>query len=187
MTYYYGNAPWILLKKDSLLSTCIDRLMKCQIIGWSCLSNKNDSNVRFRRQTYGSCWCVNWWIRPNHYHTLYLIFDFSTFFAILNCPTVLVTFVIWTVRDSLTGLVLFLDDGNYQFNLDPPWKMWNTFGNWRTVGYFNYAMSVIIENAMVMRKGKITDILQKNDFVVRYQGGNNAGHTVVVGETPSFI
>ncbi|MFA5880406.1 MAG: adenylosuccinate synthase [Candidatus Margulisiibacteriota bacterium] len=32
-------------------------------------------------------------------------------------------------------------------------------------------------------KGKITDILAaKVDMVVRYQGGNNAGHTVVVGE-----
>ncbi len=32
-------------------------------------------------------------------------------------------------------------------------------------------------------KGKITDLLAKEaDFVVRYQGGNNAGHTVVVGE-----
>jgi len=30
-------------------------------------------------------------------------------------------------------------------------------------------------------KGKITDILAKNaDYVVRYQGGNNAGHTIVV-------
>jgi len=32
-------------------------------------------------------------------------------------------------------------------------------------------------------KGKITDFLaEKADVVVRYQGGNNAGHTVVVGE-----
>ena len=32
-------------------------------------------------------------------------------------------------------------------------------------------------------KGKITDILAENtDYVVRYQGGNNAGHTVVVGD-----
>jgi adenylosuccinate synthase len=32
-------------------------------------------------------------------------------------------------------------------------------------------------------KGKITDMLaEKADLVVRYQGGNNAGHTVVVGE-----
>lgn len=32
-------------------------------------------------------------------------------------------------------------------------------------------------------KGKITDILaEKVDMVVRYQGGNNAGHTVCVGE-----
>jgi len=32
-------------------------------------------------------------------------------------------------------------------------------------------------------KGKIIDILSKDaDYVVRYQGGNNAGHTVVVGE-----
>ncbi|MDA8234373.1 MAG: adenylosuccinate synthase [Clostridia bacterium] len=32
-------------------------------------------------------------------------------------------------------------------------------------------------------KGKITDFLAENaDLVVRYQGGNNAGHTVVVGE-----
>ncbi|MFC1753494.1 adenylosuccinate synthase [Thermoproteota archaeon] len=31
-------------------------------------------------------------------------------------------------------------------------------------------------------KGKITDILaKKTDYVIRYQGGNNAGHTVVVG------
>ncbi len=32
-------------------------------------------------------------------------------------------------------------------------------------------------------KGKITDVLSaKSDYVVRYQGGNNAGHTVYVGE-----
>ncbi|PIP19742.1 MAG: adenylosuccinate synthase [Candidatus Omnitrophica bacterium CG08_land_8_20_14_0_20_41_16] len=32
-------------------------------------------------------------------------------------------------------------------------------------------------------KGKIVDILsQKVDYIVRYQGGNNAGHTVVVGD-----
>jgi len=31
-------------------------------------------------------------------------------------------------------------------------------------------------------KGKITDLLgQKCDYVVRYQGGNNAGHTIIVG------
>jgi adenylosuccinate synthase len=31
-------------------------------------------------------------------------------------------------------------------------------------------------------KGKITDLLSKSaDMVVRYQGGVNAGHTVVVG------
>lgn len=44
-------------------------------------------------------------------------------------------------------------------------------------------------------KGKLTDFLADNmDFVVRYQGGNNAGHTVVIGEktfrlhlTPSGI
>jgi adenylosuccinate synthase len=31
-------------------------------------------------------------------------------------------------------------------------------------------------------KGKVTDLLAAdNDFVVRYQGGNNAGHTIVVG------
>ena len=33
-------------------------------------------------------------------------------------------------------------------------------------------------------KGKITDILaEESDYVVRYQGGNNAGHTVCVGES----
>jgi adenylosuccinate synthase len=33
-------------------------------------------------------------------------------------------------------------------------------------------------------KGKITDILAEDmDYVVRYQGGNNAGHTVVVGDS----
>ena len=32
-------------------------------------------------------------------------------------------------------------------------------------------------------KGKITDMLAGQvDLVVRYQGGNNAGHTVVVGD-----
>ena len=32
-------------------------------------------------------------------------------------------------------------------------------------------------------KGKVIDILSKNvDYIVRYQGGNNAGHTVVVGD-----
>ncbi len=32
-------------------------------------------------------------------------------------------------------------------------------------------------------KGKVTDFLaKKSDLVVRYQGGNNAGHTVVVGD-----
>ena len=32
-------------------------------------------------------------------------------------------------------------------------------------------------------KGKIIDILSKDvDYVVRYQGGNNAGHTVVIGD-----
>ena len=32
-------------------------------------------------------------------------------------------------------------------------------------------------------KGKLIDILgQKSDLTVRYQGGNNAGHTVVVGD-----
>jgi len=32
-------------------------------------------------------------------------------------------------------------------------------------------------------KGKITDLLSKEmDIVARYQGGNNAGHTVVIGE-----
>ena len=31
-------------------------------------------------------------------------------------------------------------------------------------------------------KGKITDLLAEHtDIVVRYQGGNNAGHTVIVG------
>ena len=32
-------------------------------------------------------------------------------------------------------------------------------------------------------KGKATDLLgSRVDYVVRYQGGNNAGHTVVVGD-----
>ena len=31
-------------------------------------------------------------------------------------------------------------------------------------------------------KGKITDLLgQKAELVVRFQGGNNAGHTIIVG------
>ncbi|MFO7700944.1 MAG: adenylosuccinate synthetase, partial [Acidimicrobiia bacterium] len=32
-------------------------------------------------------------------------------------------------------------------------------------------------------KGKITDLFARGaDLVVRYQGGNNAGHTIVVGD-----
>ena len=32
-------------------------------------------------------------------------------------------------------------------------------------------------------KGKATDLLgERVDYVVRYQGGNNAGHTVVIGD-----
>ena len=32
-------------------------------------------------------------------------------------------------------------------------------------------------------KGKIIDILSRDaDYIVRYQGGSNAGHTVVVGD-----
>ena len=32
-------------------------------------------------------------------------------------------------------------------------------------------------------KGKITDVLSaKSDYVVRFQGGDNAGHTVYVGD-----
>ncbi len=37
-------------------------------------------------------------------------------------------------------------------------------------------------------KGKIVDLLAKNaDYVVRYHGGNNAGHTVVLGERKFFF
>ena len=32
-------------------------------------------------------------------------------------------------------------------------------------------------------KGRVTDFFaQDADYVVRYQGGNNAGHTIVIGE-----
>ena len=32
-------------------------------------------------------------------------------------------------------------------------------------------------------KGKVTDFFASTaDFVVRFQGGNNAGHTIVVGD-----
>ncbi|GAB4221856.1 MAG: adenylosuccinate synthase [Francisella sp.] len=37
-------------------------------------------------------------------------------------------------------------------------------------------------------KGKIADTLaEKSDFVVRYQGGNNAGHTIVVNGKKTFL
>ncbi len=37
-------------------------------------------------------------------------------------------------------------------------------------------------------KGKIVDILsEKADYIVRYQGGNNAGHTVVVGNSKYIL
>ena len=32
-------------------------------------------------------------------------------------------------------------------------------------------------------KGKVTDFFSsKSDYVVRFQGGNNAGHTIILGE-----
>ncbi len=37
-------------------------------------------------------------------------------------------------------------------------------------------------------KGKIVDLLSKNaDYIVRYHGGNNAGHTVVIGKKKFFF
>ena len=37
-------------------------------------------------------------------------------------------------------------------------------------------------------KGKITDYFaQKCDYVVRFQGGNNAGHTIIIGEKKSVL
>jgi len=37
-------------------------------------------------------------------------------------------------------------------------------------------------------KGRLIDLLSKNaDFVVRFNGGNNAGHTVKVGDKKIFI
>lgn len=37
-------------------------------------------------------------------------------------------------------------------------------------------------------KGKVVDLLaSKSDYVVRYHGGNNAGHTVVIGEKKYFF
>ncbi len=37
-------------------------------------------------------------------------------------------------------------------------------------------------------KGKIVDVIaQEADLVARYQGGNNAGHTIVVGETKTVL
>jgi adenylosuccinate synthase len=32
-------------------------------------------------------------------------------------------------------------------------------------------------------KGRVTDFFSESaDFVVRYQGGNNAGHTIIIGD-----
>src|SRR5213080_3570118 len=37
-------------------------------------------------------------------------------------------------------------------------------------------------------KGKLVDVLaERADFVVRYQGGANAGHTVVIGDTQFIL
>lgn len=37
-------------------------------------------------------------------------------------------------------------------------------------------------------KGKITDYFaQKSDYVVRFQGGNNAGHTIIIGDKKSVL
>ena len=37
-------------------------------------------------------------------------------------------------------------------------------------------------------KGKIVDLLTEEvDYIVRYQGGHNAGHTVVIGDTEFIL
>ena len=37
-------------------------------------------------------------------------------------------------------------------------------------------------------KGKITDLIASDyDYVVRFQGGNNAGHTVIHGDIPYLM
>jgi len=37
-------------------------------------------------------------------------------------------------------------------------------------------------------KGKIVDLFAKDaDYVVRYHGGNNAGHTIVLGKKKFFF
>ena len=37
-------------------------------------------------------------------------------------------------------------------------------------------------------KGKITDILaEKSDVVVRFQGGHNAGHTLIIGDKKTIL
>jgi adenylosuccinate synthase len=56
--------------------------------------------------------------------------------------------------------------------------------------YFDYFRGVFMTVRVVVGtqwgdegKGKITDLLAEHaDIVVRYQGGNNAGHTVIVGQ-----
>eukprot|EP01047_Picozoa_sp_COSAG01_P002335 COSAG01_NODE_61_length_29729_cov_196.711779_21_plen_467_part_00 len=56
--------------------------------------------------------------------------------------------------------------------------------SWGTLVRFVMSVKVIVGTQWGDEgKGKITDILaEKMDLVIRYQGGNNAGHTVVVGE-----
>ena len=37
-------------------------------------------------------------------------------------------------------------------------------------------------------KGKIVDVIAREaDLVARYQGGNNAGHTIIVGENKTIL
>ena len=64
-----------------------------------------------------------------------------------------------------------------QTKLDRGWNCWNNRESRRM------SNKVIIGAQWGDEgKGKIIDILSKDaDYVVRYQGGNNAGHTVVVG------
>lgn len=66
-------------------------------------------------------------------------------------------------------------------------------------GRIHFKQSVILKmgkNVVVLGtqwgdegKGKVVDLLtEQAQYVVRYQGGHNAGHTLVInGEKPSFI
>src|SRR5215469_13267931 len=69
--------------------------------------------------------------------------------------------------------------------MQEPWSRLRSWGLFVLRGRTTGMPAIVIVGAQWgdEGKGKVTDLLgDEVDYVVRYQGGNNAGHTVVIGD-----